>query len=425
MSVTISDVGTEYLIAADGTGTTSIEISAASVVVDGRLTSMRGNPLKQVISSNIPIGDSITQGSSAESAGLWQFGNTGAEKGAWRAGVRLISNAGIAGQTSSQIQSRFASDVVAHYPDSTTIGAGTNDQTIGTFGAAGGATYLNYIEQMVAAALTAGIQPILVAPPVKDSVPDSYYNRFFYYMMAEYYGIPLIDYCNFTMDPTTGNYISGYSSDGVHPNAPVINLMANRLRDIFNSPYANNRLPYFALFPESAQGQPSNMIQNGNFVDIGLGLPISWGTNTTNATYSFVANTTYPYNGNTLVYTKTDSALVYALTSGTASVTDGDFVVGDTIRLSGVVTTAGLTAGSGNGVFIQVTFDTGDNQYVDYASDLNETIVFSHELVVPTSATSFTLNLLCDAPGTYSFANLTMINVSKYRAMWQPGQQAL
>lgn len=387
-----------------------------------------GTAFKVMLRSVIPIGDSITQGSSTQdpTTGLWQFGNTAAEKASFRAALKLIRNSGVAGQTSQQIQARFATDVVAYKPDATIIQSGTNDYLANTYGTVPGTAFMTYVELMVKAAMAAGIMPFLVIPPAKNGFPEGFRNRIYYYMIAEYYGIPLMDWCTLSIDPITGNYLTGYTltSDGVHPVAGVpIDVAASQLAILLANPYGNNRFPYFGVF-SGGDADPSNLIPNGNFANVtgtNPALPVSWGQNITNATLT-ASPASYPLNGNVLTYTKTDTNLVYALSTSNISVNNTTVSVGDTILFTGRKTSSNVGAFSGNfGCYFQINTDNNFTVALENTDSYNEDEVFAHEWVVPAGCTFFSLNILLNNSGTFKFSGMTMINLTKHKAVWQPG----
>lgn len=72
---------------------------------------------------------------------------------------------GVPGQTTGQMAARFASDIVAHAPQAVVILGGTNDSA----NAVPVSTFLANIDQMVQAALAAGIRPFVIKPPPKGA----------------------------------------------------------------------------------------------------------------------------------------------------------------------------------------------------------------------------------------------------------------
>ncbi|TDN70406.1 SGNH/GDSL hydrolase family protein [Paraburkholderia sp. BL10I2N1] len=385
---------------------------------------------KPVLRTMIPLGDSITQANSGETNGYWQFGNSFAEKAAWRAGLRLISNAGIFGQKSYQIAARLQSDVLAYSPDCITIMAGTNDVPVNTFGTVAAASYMNYIEQIVHGCINSGVYPFIVVPPAKTGVPDAYMNRYFYYLLAERYGVPLVDACTATInaaDPL-GGYVTAYTIDGTHPNAAGTDEIARPTAALLRNPYQFRRLPYFGIFPETTDSAPANMLINGNFVNfIGPNLA-GWTSDTGNGTVTYEPTLGYPYTGKTFVYTKPGTANSYLLNSNAIGVADGGFAAGDTLAFSGCIATSGMTVTSEiQGLLVQIMTNNGSgwSQLVSMVNNGQEPEqkIYQHEFVIPAGVQYIQVAISASIPGTYRVNNLTLVNKSRYQRLWQPGKQ--
>jgi lysophospholipase L1-like esterase len=387
--------------------------------------------LRPVLRTAVVLGDSITAANATLVNGMWHFGNSFSEKGVWRAGMRALYNAGVPGEKSFQIVARLTSQVLAYNPDVCIIMSGTNDVTSGSFGTAANAAYMNYIEQMVTGCLNAGVLPVICVPPAKTGTPDAYKNRYFYYMLCEYYGIPLVDMCQATIDTndTFGGWIANLTIDGTHPSSYGTDLMADLLVPALQNPYTHkfSRLPYFGVFPETVFGEMSNLLYNSNFLHLHSASPVNepdaWSINQTNAFLSY-EDAAFPYTGKTVVYRKTDQAQVLLLNSNNVDISDGGFVPGDTMFCSVRVALRNVGALDYNkGLNVQMQFSTGDYLQFESNSGMNEDVIFSGEAKVPAGTTWIQMSIATSQSGEYRVNNPTIINKTRWQALWQPGKQ--
>jgi lysophospholipase L1-like esterase len=366
----------------------------------------------------VPAGDSITAGSSVTAAPA-EYTAGYAETSIYTAGLRLIANAGVAGNTAAQLRARFQADVVALSPDATMIMIGTNNFSSGMANSAY-TTLFNDLEAIVLMALEAGILPIIVTPPPKDSAAtEAKRAQPYYYWLAEYYGLPLIDIYRMMVDAANGQYRSGYSGDGTHPQqagvAAVFAAVGASLSDIPSLIGAE----YLAAVSQSATGDPANLVRNGSFA---LGTAPSsitgWTTNTTNNTVT-LENSTLPETGKIYKSVVSADGALYSFTgTGITVVPGNELVISGKIKTSSIVATTGA---------VHVEFSlSGGGQARPIKSWLqNGTFKFSNKLVVPAGKTSITPALYVDKIGTYEVSNLTVIDRTAMAAIWAPGQQGL
>ena len=373
----------------------------------------------------IPFGDSITQGSSIFASGAWQFASQYCETGIYLAGPRfqLLRNAGIAGNTTTQMLARIGTDVLAYAPDVVLMLGGTNDIQSGMTNAQI-ATCMGNLESMVRLMLQAGILPVIVTPPAKSTLQaESRKLQPFYYALAQAYGLPLIDLFRLTVDPVTGNYLAGYSGDGTHPNPTAIAAIAPVVAATLTNLSASFCAPYTAAFSETSTGNPANLLRNGNFANVTTPpAPDSWSINATGATQTVVAATpsaSAPWNGNTFNYQKTGTGTVYAL-SGSGFTTG--FAAGDTIQFSGRINVSGVSAGSLQGFTLSLDMSPGGNFRPMVNWGQVGDFVFCNQLVVPAGTTGLTPTLYLNGNdlATYKVNNLTAINLTQLNAIWQP-----
>lgn len=389
-------------------------------------------------------GDSITQGNSfANPNGLYEMSSTGyAEQSIFKTtGNRytIVANLGIGGQTTTQIRARFPA-TLALKPDILMLMGGTNDMaTTGQMSDI--AVCMNNIEYMIVKALDAGILPIVVTPPVKSNNNPGFdvvrASIPFYYRLAEFYGVPLIDMFKVTADPATGNYITGYSADGIHPQGAGLTAMSNWAAKALNDLYAYSAGPYLAAVSETAVGKSSNLLANGSFaLQATAGIPDSWGPNLAGATGSSTA-AVLPYTGKTFKYTKTDASQAYAL-FGPAVPAGTYFKTGDRLVLSGEVSATGLATGAagftvgadfaGSVTIGGVPTPIGDARPVNQFT-LDGVYAFSQEILIPAGVTlgtgDITVSLFTQDKAAYTVNNWTLTNHTAMDVIFKAGVQSI
>jgi len=296
----------------------------------------------------VALGDSLTLGNDVPTGSAVQRGDAPLTWASMLSGGRIIYgyNAGIAGQNSTQILARVASDVVAHNPGSCIILAGTNDLAGGDF-----TTWRTNIAAMVVQVRAAGIRPFLCTlPPTGSSgyratvtLWNGWLRRY-----AVTQGISLVDIYGLLVDSTTGDYAAAYVNDGVHPSMAGWTAIGQLISDRLSPLLPENR----PLVP-SDNNDPNNLLSNGlNIVD-------------TNA--DGLADGPYDYSG--LIAGASRSLVTDALAPGkmqrlALGTTSGDniveqdlsgagFTAGDLIAFSTVYTATGAGLGY---VDIQVIF---------------------------------------------------------------------
>jgi lysophospholipase L1-like esterase len=179
------------------------------------------------------IGDSITAFGDAESSPADSYGWGWTAQAVFLSNGRIeqLYNAGVPGQTTSQIESRFASEVVALNPGTVVIMGGTNDAAAGSFTPAVLAATTKNLKAMIDQAKQAGIQPIICTIPPRSDAAN--YNLHVQqinaaiHKLAQAERITLVDFYSILVDPTTGVYKSGYDNgDGIHPSPTACKAMA-------------------------------------------------------------------------------------------------------------------------------------------------------------------------------------------------------
>lgn len=367
----------------------------------------------------IPFGDSNTAGSSAFANGLWQFGPGYAETAIYRAGRRftVVRNAGVSGNTTAQMHARLQTDVLDYSPDVVPILGGTNDLTSGMTDAALTTMFQN-LEDIVARCLNAGVLPVIVTcPPKNGAALESRKAQVLYYLLAQSYGIPLLDSYRLLVGAATGSFNASYSGDGTHWNTAGIAVLADAFASLLADLDAAHPGPYLAAYSETSTGNFANLLRNGNFArSVSPPTPDSWAVNSTGATPTLETPVT-PYNGNTFKYVKASGGAVYGLSGSSLSVGSG-LAVGDELVFSGRIKSSGRSSPVGFHVALE---RGGGVNFRPMASWLQDgDFVFSAEMTVPSGTSTLTPTLYIQDVGTYEVNNLTVWNKTAARAIWSP-----
>lgn len=367
-------------------------------------------------------GDSTAAGGDVRSDTAPKYGLTTYGPPALDAGFRILRNAAVGGETSAQILSRFDAEVVGFAPDAVLIAAGTNDVAPSVTDAAI-ATMMNNIEQMVLKALDAGIIPIIVTQPPSGStvVAERAKVQPFYHWLAEYYGLPLIDMYKYFVDGTTGEAVSGYTDDTVHPNETgklaVFDYIAACLADL-----PSCRSDYFADYSVNVTGSEFNLLRNGSF---GLGNASSlngWALNLTGDTHT-LETPTLPKTGRISKHVigadggryLLQGDVVTGVSPGDELILSGRLKVSDTVATANTINISLIWRNSGGSSLGSATLFNAWARNSDISGSLRA--------VCPSGADRFNITVYTDKAGTYELSNLTVINRNQLAAIWQPGQQ--
>jgi hypothetical protein len=313
---------------------------------------------------------------------------------------------------------RTQSDVVAYSPNVCTVHGGTNDFSSGMTNSVY-VTMMNNLEQIIIQLLDASILPVLVVPYAKNSAPNEAKRaRWFYFQLASYYGIPIIDLHRLTVDPTNGNFLASYTADGTHLNptgiAAALPIVKNVLANI-NSPA---QTLYLGDVDETTTTEMSNLCRGGLFTTANTVSSV-WSPNTTNGSYITPAAPS-PYNGNSFVYTRTASGLAYGLYGNNATT---PFSVGDRFYFACRMATSGLIPASATGCYTQIVCAGSAN--AQFTTVYNDDFIDVQQFVIPASTTSIAFNFLVSDSATYTISNITFVNATTYANIWKPGQQGV
>lgn len=387
----------------------------------------------------IALGDSVTQNDSAVSSGLWSQGNgwfetlikaiISQQRGPEYTFVR---NAGVAGNTTPNMEARLDTDVLAYTPDTVFIMAGTNDIVSGQTNSQY-QTFFNSLERIIVRCLLAGSNVILSTCPTKNACPAEVARAIpWYYMLAKQYGIPLIDSHRATADPVTGQYVSGYSDDGTHPNQTgIAAIVSYALNTTFSNDAVKYGAAYRACVATTTGSDPANLINNGNFVNKTTPPNLDfWTVNTTGASFTQDTPSDANISGKIFHYTKTAAGGAYALYG--ASIAKTNYADGDVLEMNGLFAAIGITGSPINGFTMLGQFDSADsvrpwNTHLKNVGVSGALVPFSQEFVIPSgyggsTGHDLTPQLFVQDIGQYFVADWTVWNRTAYEAIWKPGQ---
>jgi len=235
----------------------------------------------------VGIGDSIMRGlSSATEYGRKSWFDMGCLMSNQR--ILRWGNLGADGETTAQILARV-DDVIALRPARCVVYGGTND-VIAQYSTA---TIMANLTALYRTLRGAGIEPIACTIlPIYLPAFETTYRAAIQKLNANiaYYaqtnGMHLLDLYGASVDPTTGDFIDGYDTDGEHPHgtgAGVLGaLMAEKLAPLYPEVY-----PWFS----SCGTDASNFITNGLFLTDSNadGIADNWSKSGATPTASLVA----------------------------------------------------------------------------------------------------------------------------------------
>jgi lysophospholipase L1-like esterase len=345
------------------------------------------------------IGDSITNGNSgAGSAGDDWFPYV-----CYRLKGKIITNAGVIGNTTAQMLARIQTDVIDKKPDVCFINGGTNDS--GTLTPQ--ETFAN-IQAICLALSTAKIKPILLnVTPRNDSTKNAWIIRLnmLTHRFASRYGIPYIDFYSALVDPTTGYIQAAYTADGLHPNTAGKRAMADTIVNTIGKYFWDINYPITA-----ANVDNTNLIANGLFLNDAdsNGTPDNWTVSgTTGATYSLEADANIKGNWLKIVRTTADQSYIKQDKST-------GFNIGDVLNVSGKFKAE--NAISGGMVYSIFLYFSGPGSSPGAVSSWTADVtdgVFNKDIVVPDGTTQISIRILTkDGTGTLYVSQIALRNLT-------------
>jgi len=376
----------------------------------------------------VPIGTSVTLGSDGlggVNLNLTQY-SPGASgfptSGLLLAGpfIKLIRNAGVAGNTSAQILARIYTDALRYLQqgDICVLEIGVNDlPAINANPTSGIQALMANVQACIVACLGAGILPVLLTPLPNNGFPvAAKIVQWYYYDVARSWNIPLFDSYRLAADPATaGNWIAGYSADGTHPQRAGIQALSPTLATFIKN--VSSPIPYKAVISEPAAGTTgleANMLRNGSFAFSAAGMPTGWGA-PGGVGSNAVAPAVQPYSGQTYTRTVTSGAQ-YFLQSDLAQ----GFTAGQDIFLFSGAMTPNVAAFVGS--YQLGLFGVPDNQFGGLQNATqNGLIDFAFPIISQPNWTQIYCNVFSGGDaGTYACNNFTIVNVTKLRGVWSP-----
>lgn len=213
----------------------------------------------------VALGDSITQ-ASEDAEGhkqqypvMMEFYSLG--------GMRMLRNAGVSGETSTEMLARVSSEVVSYAPDACILMGFTNDTNTGMTNAATAAN-LGAIKSLLDAA---SIRLILAAAPpltTSEGLKVSQESRnAACQAWANANGVQYLKPWPFAVD-AGGDWKTDYSPDDIHPYPKYYGDLAEAMLALISHPPRRDRLA-------TSNTDPANLVFNGLMLD-GAGIPTGW-----------------------------------------------------------------------------------------------------------------------------------------------------
>lgn len=314
--------------------------------------------------------------------------------------IFLAQNAGIAGDGTAQMLARFATDVAAYAPSTVIIAGGTND--IGDDVAL--ATTKTNIASIVAETRAIPAVPVLCTIAPNDD--SARHNRIatlnnWLRRYASANGIALIDHYALLVDPTNGNYQSGYSSgDGTHPNVAGFCAMGQLVSTVL-SPLLPAWSPPLTLENSDSSGlfTSNPLLITDTNAD---GVPDGWVAYGGSATHSLITAAGVPGKMMQMVRSAGSSVRVLEREVSTG------FSAGDRLSVCAVVSSDG-----GIEAELKVNFaPTGGGLPAKFTAPVTTGVVYQ-ELVVPSGTTTITAQVVGGSgTGTISVGQFTILNLT-------------
>jgi lysophospholipase L1-like esterase len=329
--------------------------------------------------------------------------------------VRCVDNRGVNGENSTQVLARFASDLASMDPPphAIYIYAGTNDSNTDRT-----ALTRQNIIAMVTMARSLGIAPILgtlVPSNARDSATKASVDAFNAWLLL--YGaannILVLDVYREGVDPTTGDWKSGWSTDGLHPNptvsGPAIGMaVADQLAAYF---------PSVGLPLQATNNQGANLLLNGCMAGAG---PVadSWsGTGNNLGTKTYSVSTDTDALGQWQNLEASGAAAWNWSISQTVAAGAATFAVGDRLLFAG---RARATLGAGVALTVNVYGGATFRAYLSNNIQAPELapFTFAYEFVVAEGVTSLAPGVTIVATsgaggsGSVGLAQATLLNLT-------------
>lgn len=347
----------------------------------------------------VALGDSMTIGAAFRTATQEAIGPSWPAYASWatQLKLRLLRNAGVAGNRSDQMLSRFDTDVTPYAPSVVTLLAGTNDisQNIEL------PVFQANVEAIVAKVIGIGAVPVLATilprtPSATYGQRVSQWNAWIKsYALAN--GFALLDFNALMTNPADGALLYD-SGDNLHPSQAGYKVMGDYAATVLK-PLLREWTP---LRPVS-NVDPNNLLANALLLTDTTpadGRADGYSTYGSGATYTLEAGVS-PVLGNWQKWVNT-----VAGGGITKSVTTG-WAVGDKIAFTGRFDTDGAT-------YIAQMLATGTTNYVRAVGSMTTAVrdgAFYGEMVVPAGTTALEIRFT-GGIGTHKVAQLGLFNLT-------------
>lgn len=318
---------------------------------------------------------------------------------------RYVRNAGLGGDDTTEMLTRFDTDVTPYTPDVVFVVAGINDAVTGFTVA----QYAAGIRAIVAKCRSINalpwlftVAPNLTAGAVQQRIAQ--YNAWLRQYASEQ-GIVLIDTNSVLTDPATGSYLTAYNLDGTHQNEAGGKAMGQLVADAI----AANLPKWSPPLATSNTADEQNLISGGLFLANTGGLGTGW--TRTGGTVSITTGAA-PVKGNW--QRLTDVAV--ETSNVRQNIVIGTVVPGNIIEFSGRVRTVQGTSTATWSLFWNCVGGADGILYVANVRTLDVDGQFTARITVPSGTTSLQVQLAraCTVVGTgYSeIAQVTAKNLS-------------
>ena len=345
----------------------------------------------------VALGDSITQANNTvvgSAGGSWfEFFCSASGQSFTR-----VNNAGVGGNTSTMMLSRFDTDVTPYKPDVVFLMAGTNDVSQSFTKTVSMGNFTNIKKKCDA--INAQLVVLLIAPR-NDRTDETQRFNSWIREFALNNDVLVYDVWGVSRDPATGGWKAGLSVDGVHPNQAA--QAAAGLELWKQVPQLTYTLPQLPNFNTDTLTQNSAIRTNILFLTDSNsdGTPDGWGAYGASSTRTLTA-ATYPVIGNqfNLAVSGITSIAVCERTINTP------INVGDIVRVVFKLKTNNVV--SGNGKF-SVRIQSSSSERIGH-SDVSADVdgVMYVEFKATTSSTSFNCQIVLDRLSTSSAASYSV-----------------
>lgn len=378
------------------------------------ITGPDGSILRTNLAGNsaVLLGDSISayaggpgSGTSTiyDSKGFWVWANTLLGNR-----LRLISNQGVAGETTAQILARVQTSVLDLGPQFVIVLAGTNDLTADV----PAATIIANLQAIYLACVRAGIHVVAIPilPRTGLSGAQETVMRTVNAWIVDYARtIPRVSVCNMgaaIADPTTNwQPASGMLLDTVHPNSPAAAAMGKLL--------AAHLSPMVTPFDimGSGTGSADNLLTNPNFNGSSTTIATGWSA-TSSPSISYIARTD-GVNGNwmqAVVSADTSSAITSNVSIGASLAIGQTIIAGLEFEVDSLQATPAANTQSfhmavrpwnGSSFFAGAYAAYWDSSYVNFKYPGSSGIFVTPQYVVPATTTLVQFQISCNRGGNY------------------------